>query len=39
MFIKKIDLGKKVISAELWDTAGQEKYMSLSLGFIRNANA
>ena len=36
---KTIEVGNKVVKIQIWDTAGQEKFRSISHSYIRNADA
>jgi len=36
---KELDVGGKQIKLQIWDTAGQEKYQSVCIGFYRGADA
>ena len=38
-FMKSIDVGEKSIKLQLWDTAGTEKFRSITTGYYRGANA
>ncbi len=38
-FMKTIDVGEKSIKLQLWDTAGTEKFRSITTGYYRGANA
>ena len=38
-FIKKINIIDKYIKLQLWDTAGTEKFKSITTGYYRGANA
>ena len=38
-FMKSIDVGDKSIKLQLWDTAGTEKFRSITTGYYRGANA
>ena len=38
-FMKSIDIGDKSIKLQLWDTAGTEKFRSITTGYYRGANA
>ena len=38
-FMKSITIGEKTIKLQLWDTAGTEKYRSITTGYYRGANA
>ena len=38
-FMKSIDIGEKSIKLQLWDTAGTEKFRSITTGYYRGANA
>ena len=37
--MKSIDIGEKSIKLQLWDTAGTEKFRSITTGYYRGANA
>ena len=36
-YYKKIEIGNKLIKLKIWDTAGQEKYKSLTSNYYKNA--
>ena len=38
-FMKSLDIGDKSIKLQLWDTAGTEKFRSITTGYYRGANA
>ena len=38
-FMKSLDVGDKSIKLQLWDTAGTEKFRSITTGYYRGANA
>ena len=38
-FMKSITIGEKTIKLQLWDTAGTEKFRSITTGYYRGANA
>ena len=38
-FMKSLDIGDKSIKMQLWDTAGTEKFRSITTGYYRGANA
>ena len=38
-FMKSIDVGEKSIKLQLWDTAGTEKFRSITTSYYRGANA
>ena len=38
-FMKSIDVGEKSIKLQLWDTAGTEKFRSITTGYYRGAKA
>lgn len=38
-FMKSINMGDKSIMLQLWDTAGTEKFKSITTGYYRGANA
>ncbi len=38
-FMKSITIGDKTIKLQLWDTAGTEKFRSITTGYYRGANA
>jgi small GTP-binding protein len=38
-FMKSLDIGEKSIKLQLWDTAGTEKFRSITTGYYRGANA
>ena len=38
-FMKTITIGEKTIKLQLWDTAGTEKFRSITTGYYRGANA
>lgn len=37
--MKSIDIGDKSIKLQLWDTAGTEKFRSITTGYYRGGNA
>ena len=38
-FMKSINIGEKTIKLQLWDTAGTEKFRSITTGYYRGADA
>ena len=38
-FMKSLNIGEKSIKLQLWDTAGTEKFRSITTGYYRGANA
>ena len=38
-FMKTIDINEKLIKLQLWDTAGTERFKSITTGYYRGANA
>ena len=38
-FMKSLDIGEKSIKLQLWDTAGTEKFRSITTGYYRGTNA